>query len=104
MKKVLLACGLGLLALTITACSEEENKSQIAGATETCNAYFNDVDLMISKASEDPRTKAQLDAMQEQLNEGKKQIAALPKDQQDVECQKGIDTMKQLKAAIEGAQ
>lgn len=35
MKKLILACGMGLLALTITACSEEEKKGEVAGATET---------------------------------------------------------------------
>ena len=100
MKKVLLACGLGLLALTITACSEEEKKPEVAGATATCNTYFADIDAMIAKASENPQAKAQMDAMKGQLDEGKKQIAALPKDQQDAACQQGIDAMKQLKAAL----
>ncbi len=29
MKKLILACGMGLLALTITACSEEEKKVKL---------------------------------------------------------------------------
>ena len=100
MKKLILACGMGLLALTITACSEEEKKSEVAGATETCNAYFAEVDSLIAKASENPQAKAQLDAMKGQLEEGKKQVAALPKDQQDQACQQGIDAMKQMKTAL----
>lgn len=99
MKKLILACGMGLLALTITACSEEK-KSEVAGATETCNAYFAEVDSLIAKASENPQAKAQLDAMKGQLEEGKKQVAALPKDQQDQACQQGIDAMKQMKTAL----
>ncbi|MEX6396269.1 DUF5339 family protein [Providencia hangzhouensis] len=33
----------------------------------------------MAKASENPQAKAQLDAMKGQLEEGKKQVAALPK-------------------------
>lgn len=38
--------------------------------------------------------------MKGQLEEGKKQVAALPKDQQDQACQQGIDAMKQMKTAL----
>lgn len=100
MKKLILACGMGLMALAVTACSEEEKKSQVAGATETCNAYFAEVDGLIAKASENPQAKAQLDTMKSQLEEGKKQVAALSKDEQDKACQQGIDAMKQMKTAL----
>ncbi|HEM7144079.1 TPA: hypothetical protein U2I65_000944 [Providencia stuartii] len=101
MKKLILACGMSLMALTITACSEEEKKAEVvAGATETCNAYFAEVDGLIAKASEDPQAKTQLDSMKGQLEEGKKQIAALPKDQQDKACQQGIDALKQMKSVL----
>ncbi|WP_265495124.1 DUF5339 domain-containing protein, partial [Providencia heimbachae] len=92
--------GMGVWALTITACSDEEKKGEVAGATETCNTYFAEVDSLITKASENPQAKAQLDAMKGQLEEGKKQVAALPKDQQDKACQQGIDAMKQMKTAL----
>lgn len=72
----------------------------VAGATETCNAYFAEVDGLIAKASEDPQAKTQLDSMKGQLEEGKKQIAALPKDQQDKACQQGIDALKQMKSVL----
>ena len=92
---------MGLMALTITACSEEEKKAEVvAGATETCNAYFAEVDGLIAKASEDPQAKTQLDSMKGQLEEGKKQIAALPKDQQVTACQQGIDALKQMKSVL----
>ncbi|MEX6121819.1 DUF5339 domain-containing protein [Providencia hangzhouensis] len=94
MKKLILACGMGLLALTITACSEEEKKVKLL-AQLNLYAYFAEVDSLIAKASENPQAKAQLDAMKGQLEEGKKQVAALPKDQQDKACQQGIDAMKQ---------
>lgn len=57
MKKLILACGMGLLALTITACSEEEKKGEVAGATETCNAYFAEVDSLIAKLQKTRKQK-----------------------------------------------
>lgn len=58
------------------------------------------MDGLIAKASEDPQAKTQLDSMKGQLEEGKKQIAALPKDQQDKACQQGIDALKQMKSVL----
>ncbi|WP_255420634.1 DUF5339 family protein [Arsenophonus endosymbiont of Aleurodicus floccissimus] len=38
--------------------------------------------------------------MKNQLEDGKKQIIALPKDQQDKACRQGIDAMKQIKQSL----
>lgn len=100
MRKLLLICSMGLLAFIITACSEEEKKIDYIGATDNCKAYFSEVDSLVTKASENPQTKAQLDSIKNQLEDGKKQIVALPKDQQDKACKQGIDAMKQIKQSL----
>lgn len=89
-----------LFAFIIAACSEEEKKTDYIGATDTCKAYFSEVDSLVTKASENPQTKAQLDSIKNQLEDGKKQIISLPKDQQDKACRQGIDAMKQIKQSL----
>ena len=100
MRKFLLIVSITLLAFIISACSEEEEKTDYIGATDTCKAYFSEVDSLIAKASENPQTKAQLDTIKNQLEDSKKYIIALPKDQQDKACKQGIDGMKQIKQSL----
>lgn len=105
MKKTILACSLGLMALALTACSgEEKSASSVPGATETCNKYFAEVDDLMKKATEkagdNEAVKAQLEPMIKQYEDAKKQIAALPNDQQDAACKAGSEAMAQVKQAM----
>ncbi|GAA0335545.1 hypothetical protein GCM10009131_13510 [Morganella psychrotolerans] len=101
MKKTILACSLGLMALALTACSgEEKTASAVPGATETCNKYFSEVDALMKKASENEAAKAQLEPMMKQYDDAKKQIAAMPKDQQDAACKAGSEALAQVKQAM----
>ncbi|HHE4902663.1 TPA: DUF5339 family protein [Morganella morganii] len=105
MKKTILACSLGLMALALTTCSgEEKSASSVPGATETCNKYFAEVDDLVKKATEkagdNEAAKAQLEPMLKQFDEAKKQIATLPKEQQDAACKAGSDAMAQIKQAM----
>ena len=102
MKKTILACSLGLMALALTACSgEEKSASSVPGATETCNKYFAEVDDLVKKATEkagdNEAAKAQLEPMLKQFDEAKKQM---PKEQQDAACKAGSDAMAQIKQAM----
>ncbi|HDF2342409.1 hypothetical protein UA45_17590 [Morganella morganii] len=105
MKKTILACSLGLMALALTACSgEEKSASSVPGATETCNKYFAEVDDLMKKATEkagnNESVKAQLEPMIKQYEDAKKQIAAMPADQQDAACKAGSEAMAQVKQAM----
>lgn len=104
MKKTILACSLGLMALALTACSGEENQHHPFRATETCNKYFAEVDDLMKKATDkagdNEAVKAQLEPMMKQYDDAKKQIAALPADQQDAACKAGSEAMAQVKQAM----
>ncbi|EKT58529.1 DUF5339 domain-containing protein [Providencia sneebia] len=100
MKKMILTCSAALLILSLTACNDDEKQSNTTNPTETCKTYFTEVDALIAKASADLKTKTQLDILSAQLEEGKKQVAALPQEQQDKACQQALDAMSKLKSDI----
>lgn len=90
MKKLILACGLLALSGSVFA----------GDLTDTCKKYVEEVDALIAKASENEAAKAQMDAMKTQMEEGKKQIAAMPAESQDAACKQGLDYMGQMKASM----
>lgn len=52
------------------------------------------------KAGDNEAVKAQLEPMMKQYDDAKKQIAALPADQQDAACKAGSEAMAQVKQAM----
>ncbi|MGV6987577.1 DUF5339 family protein [Testudinibacter sp. P80/BLE/0925] len=77
MKKVMLAAVLGLFAFSANA----------ADLDPQCDAYFKAVDEYVEKAP---------DAIKQQMEESKKQMAAMPLATQKMACEQALEALKQM--------
>lgn len=90
MKKLVLA--VALLSATSTAFA--------ADLTESCENYFKAVDGYLEQVASVDAMKGQLDLIKSQYDDSKKQISALPADQQDATCKGSLEVLEQAKAMM----
>lgn len=76
------------------------SSAAMAELSATCQTYFDKIDSLIKSVPEDAATKQQTDMIKENLESGKTQISALPKDQQESACKQGVEVLKQLEASM----
>lgn len=100
MKKIILACTVGIMTFAIAACSGDDKKEAFPGASETCNQFFTEIDSLVAKASENEQMKSQLEPAIKQLEGAKTELTKMPKEQQDTECKAGIEALTAMKKAL----
>jgi hypothetical protein len=63
-------------------------------ASETCDQYFKTIDTYLDQIKSSPAMQSQYDAVKTQYDQSKKQLSALPDDQQETACKQGLGAMK----------
>lgn len=67
----------------------------MAATTATCEAYYKEIDIYLSKLKETGVQQAQIDIVRQQYEQSRKQIARLPADNQEMACKQGLDVLEQ---------
>ncbi|WP_462107497.1 DUF5339 domain-containing protein [Campylobacter concisus] len=83
-KSLLVLAGLGF-ALSLNA----------ADLTDTCKSYFSDIDKMV-EAYKKAGQEQQVKMYEDQKAQSMKQLAALPKEQQDATCKQAKEMFAQV--------
>ncbi|EAO5494073.1 DUF5339 domain-containing protein [Salmonella enterica subsp. enterica] len=67
----------------------------MAGTPATCEAYYKEIDIYLSKLKGIGVQQAQIDIVRQQYEQSRKQIARLPADNQAMACQQELDVLEQ---------
>lgn len=87
MKKIM------LVALLMSASSVAFS----ADLSKTCEDYYAAIDSYLDTVAANDAMKPQLGAIKGQYEESKKQISAMPVEQQNTLCKAGLDALEQTK-------
>lgn len=74
-----------------------------ADLSKTCEDYYAAMDSHLEMTAANEAMKPQLDAIKGQYEESKKQILAMPVEQQNTVCKAGLDALAQAKKMMADA-
>lgn len=76
------------------------SSAAMAELSATCQTYFDKIDNLIKSIPDETFSSGQGDMIKQDLESGKTQISAMPKDQQENACKQGVEILKQLEASM----
>lgn len=74
------------------------SSAAMADLSDSCKTYFEKVDKLVESLPKDAATKQQTDMMKQNLEAGKKQVAAMSSSDQETGCKQGLEALKQLES------